>query len=400
MNKLLFLFILLALLLGKAYAQPDTYRIEKLSKPEKLLLTVPANRLFERVEKNFLRLSVAEDLVDLDTHPVITGYLRAYQNHYPVTISPDIIWLLICQGFAHHVVENAEQLRPLFVDFDGKKTLSVIREVNGGLPAFPWETVFPDFVKQIAGFTGQEVVDHLSADFSTTTPTALIASQITIMESMKAFFNYKVMMIGCGIPEVTIEGTVADWEKIGKRLDAFTKYGLDWWVSELKPVIQKIVDTKKGKFDKHFWMNMIKYHKTGFYGTYDGIDGWFLKFYPYLEDRSLPPPKLVPDAKDTAHKTVTSNTRQAAGITLVPISNTVRMVRSTFKEIKSIQVLPKEISHVPFIFEIQDGAGKVVTTYNMEFWAGFFGVKQDKTTYSVKPEIGWAVNLLEEKKRE
>ena len=333
----------------------ETYKIEELSSPEKLLPTVPSDYLFGRVDKNFLELSVANELVDLGTQPVITGYLRAYQNHYPVTISPDIAWLLICQGFSRHVNNNSEALRHRFVDFEGQETLIVERNMSGteGLAVFPWETVFPEFVQQIAGFTGKELIENLSADFTTTTPASLIAGQITIMESMKEFFKYKVVMIGCGIPEVTIEGTVEDWEKIFNRLDYLSQYELDWWTSELKPVIQKIIDTKKGTFDRDFWMNMIKYHETGFYGSYDGVDGWFLKFYPYKRDGK----------------------------------------RSDFKEIKGIGVLPSELANVPFVFEVQDETRNVVVTYNMEFWAGFMGVTQDRNTFSIKPEIGWAVNI-------
>ena len=30
----------------------------------------------------------------------------------------------------------------------------------------------------------------------------------------------------------------------------------------------------------------------------------------------------------------------------------------------------------------------------MEFWSGFMGLKQNEKTFNLKPEIGWAVNLL------
>ena len=355
----LLLFILLHT--GATYGQSNTYRIEELSKPEKLLPTVSPENLFKTIDKKFLKLSVTGEVVDLGNRPVITGYLRAYQNHYPITISPDIIWLLICQGFSQHVNSNPEALRSMLVNFDSKKELVVTRNMVGtaGLSVFPWETVFPDFVKQITAYTGKELTESLVPAFSTTTPASRIAGQITIMESVKKFFNYKVIMVGCGIPEVTIEGSVEDWEKINKRLDYLSKYDLKWWTSELKPLIQKIIDTRRGKLDKSFWMNMVKYHKTGLYGSYDGIDGWLLKFYPYQERNG-----------------------EGNGLT-----------RSDFKEIKYIGLLPKEIASVPFIFEVQNGLAMTTASYKMEFWAGFMGVKQDKETFNIKPEIGWAVNM-------
>ncbi|MEJ2881600.1 DUF4419 domain-containing protein [Pedobacter sp. GR22-6] len=393
MTKLNLLFLLLILSVEGLFAQSKTYHIEDLTKPEKLLPTVHASRLFDNVDKNFLKLSVSESLVDLGTRPVITGYLRAYQNHYPVTISPDIAWLLICQGFSHHINQNPEKLRSKFVNFEGKKMLTVQRDMKGteGLAVFPWETVFPEFAQQIACYTGQKLIDNLSADFTTSTPTSVIAGQITIMESMKEFFNYKVIMMGCGIPDVTVEGTVKDWEKILTRLDYLADYELEWWTSELKPVIQKIIDTKKGKLDKDFWMNMVKYHKTGVYGSYDGIDGWLLKFYPYLEG-GAPPMKAAAATAGSSEALVN-----------FPVANTddpgwksrpIYLRRSDFKEIKSVGLLPKEIANVPFLFEVQSGDQKIVATYRMEFWAGFMGVKQDPKSFNVKPEIGWAVNKL------
>jgi hypothetical protein len=53
--------------------------------------------------------------------PLLNGFYTAHNNHYPIRIKPDDIWLLIVQGFSNHVNANAEELRKLFVDFDGKK---------------------------------------------------------------------------------------------------------------------------------------------------------------------------------------------------------------------------------------------------------------------------------------
>lgn len=106
-----------------------TYQIEKLEKPNKLIKTVAPENLLSSYKKNFLCLSVTEKLVEKGTHPVLSGFLQAYQEHRPVTISPDMVWLLICQGFAQHVNNNAEALQEKFVDFTGQKELVVKREV-------------------------------------------------------------------------------------------------------------------------------------------------------------------------------------------------------------------------------------------------------------------------------
>ena len=57
--------------------------------------------------------------------PVLNGFYTAHTNHYPIRIKPDDIWLLIVQAFSHHVNNNSEELRNMFVNFDGKKELIV-----------------------------------------------------------------------------------------------------------------------------------------------------------------------------------------------------------------------------------------------------------------------------------
>lgn len=354
MNKIILFTLCASLVFPALNAQKaDTYQIEKVEKAQDLLDTKSPGHFLEGLEgKEFVKFSLTDPLVDKGMHPVIAGYLQAYQEHRPITISPDIVWLLICQGFAQHVNLNAEELRQKFVDFKGQKMLAVVRYVPEGttLQTFPWETVFPEFVEKVKEHVGAELTGTLTADFTTTTPASLLASQITVMDAMKNYFKYKVTMIGCGIPEVTIEGSLDDWKKIMKRLDVIEKYELEWWIKELRPVIQKIINAKSGKFDPKFWMGMIRFHEKGLYGSLVDIDGWFLKFYPYLSDGE----------------------------------------RSGMKKIKGISELPKELVSVPFEFE-NKGTGEVL---KMEFWAGFFGLSQDSKTLSLKPEIGWAVNVV------
>jgi hypothetical protein len=80
-------------------------------------------------------------------------------------------WLLISQGFARHVNANPEAMRDYFVDFTGKTTLVVVSDsVPLYAPADMWETVSPKFVDQLSENTKGNLIDVLSADFSTTTP--------------------------------------------------------------------------------------------------------------------------------------------------------------------------------------------------------------------------------------
>ena len=51
--------------------------------------------------------------------------VRAYAEHRPLVLSPDMIWVLISQGFARYVNAHPEQLRDQLVNHSGKMDLVV-----------------------------------------------------------------------------------------------------------------------------------------------------------------------------------------------------------------------------------------------------------------------------------
>jgi len=57
-------------------------------------------------------------------HPLVDAVHVAFSGHRPLTLSPDSIWLVIAQGFGHHVAENAEVLRHRLVSHQGRRGLS------------------------------------------------------------------------------------------------------------------------------------------------------------------------------------------------------------------------------------------------------------------------------------
>ena len=69
---------------------------------------------------------INQKLAYLDSNvPVLDGFYTAYTNHYPIRIKPDDIWLLIVQAFSYHVNSNSEQLRKYFINFEGKKDITI-----------------------------------------------------------------------------------------------------------------------------------------------------------------------------------------------------------------------------------------------------------------------------------
>ena len=75
--------------------------------------------------------------------------VRAYAEHRPLALSPDMIWVLISQGFARYVNAHAEELRDQFVDHDGKIHLVVKSEKDLLSEDVDWAHIMSDFTGQI-----------------------------------------------------------------------------------------------------------------------------------------------------------------------------------------------------------------------------------------------------------
>lgn len=380
-NSLILLLICMPLMI---YSQKGiTFKVEDLKKPDQLLKLNSYGDIYKKMiisdvshteysidivnigyPYNIVAKSHAPDsLVNFGYHPFFNGMYQAYADHRPFVLSPDMIWLLISQGFARHVNNNSEELRKYFVDFDGKITL-IVKTDNIRLdnPRSPWESVFPEFTKQIGAHTGVDFVNALTCDFSTTTAVSKVASEITIMEATKPYFKFIVIYVICGIPEITLEGTPEDWQKVLDKARYLRKYKLDWWIDELEPLLEKFVSASKGDIDKEFWRNMFKYHTEDTYGAPTIIDGWIVKFFPYDKEGK----------------------------------------RNKLKEIINRDNLPNEIVKVDLEYIKMDGGKEEITP--LELWAGFVGLQQNSRTFSLKPEIGWMIrkkdadnNTLKEK---
>lgn len=368
MRKLL--FCLLTLCCSSTFAQTGTtFKVEELSKPEKLLPMESHENIYRwlmmadndspsaEFEKNIrktpfdvIALSDAPDsLVSFRYNSFFQGMFKAYSDHRPFVLSPDMIWLLISQGFAHHINANSELIRNLIVDFSGKQSLIIRSDKRVNDPTLSWEEVFSQFSDQISKNVSNDLVETLTCNFSTTTPLEKIASQITIMEATKSYFEFIMMIVACGIPEITLEGTPEDWEKVLKKARGLKLYQLDWWILELEPVLEEFVKASKGDVDQEFWRNMFKCHQPKGCGAPATIDGWIIKFFPYDKEGK----------------------------------------RNDLKKIVGRDKLPNEIVKVDMKYlEVYNDT---VIEIPLELWSGFIGLEQNIDNFALRPQIGWMI---------
>ena len=215
--------------------------------------------------------------------PLANAFLAAvhaaFSNHYPLVLSPDVIWICIAQGMAQHINANPEKLRRRFVSHEGKETLTVKNDFKKGSPANPWPEAFDQFSQEIKMHIGGEMHDLLTPNFTTTGPVERAAAQIVLMDCFKQYFCYRMVCI-CGIPEITLKGSVEDWKLLREKAVSLAAYDLEWWIDALRPILDQFVAAASGQVDKPFWSSIYKLKKA--YGR-DVINGWVVTLFPYLQ---------------------------------------------------------------------------------------------------------------------
>ena len=285
--------------------------------------------------------------------------VKAYAEHKSITLSPDMMWLLISQGFARYVNAHSEELRSQLVYHEGKQDLAVETKDDLLSSEADWGKLMNNFSKEIERHTKGEVAQVLAADFSTTTPVERIASQITLMESMKSYFDYLAVRLGCGIPSVTLQGTPDDWRAVLSKTQKLGQYGLSEWTQSLEPILNEFIKTAEGKPNQRFWQEMVKKQRVDGLATVRPcsgdrptmLDGWILKFFP------------------------------------TEYGNTLDMVPHT-------KSMPAEFVRVDFKYRIIEPlSGAIMSETPMELMSGFIGALDDEKANMLIPQIGWLVRV-------
>lgn len=224
----------------------------------------------------------------------VRAAINAYNEHCPLTIRPDDVWLAIVTQFAFYVLGHPEELRSKFVKHEGQKELTVTMVASSR-----YSVSIDEMCALFEQAIGRELTDDISAwilpEFSTTTSVDRTVARFALMGTMKKYFSYKVLLM-CGLPQVTLEGTVNDWIAVrakAERLLAFElpdkKYMSDW-LALLTPVLDNFVATaaldpvaandlssKSPSLDRlRSWWNRISHYHGGSGVNY--VSGWITVF--------------------------------------------------------------------------------------------------------------------------
>ena len=302
----------------------------------------------------------ADDLYDIGEDVLFQMLLKAWCQHRPVVLTPDAIWLVICQQFSHIVNENPDRYRSVLVSHQGKKELRV--ESDDLFSEQPdWDGLISGFTAEIDKYTNNGLATTLVADFSTTGRDERIASEVTLMDVVKPYFEYTAVYAVCGIPSITLTGTPDDWRKVLAKTRALETFGMGWWTSDLVPVLEEFVKAAEGRPDYWFWKDIVNKTRPK---TIQGpvcskrqpkltkFDGWFLKFFPYDNKGKTP------------------------------------------RKVDITQTMLPETVVVPFKYQVVTTDGVVLEETPLELVAGIVGVHEDPENYTLTPRIGWFVRTV------
>jgi Domain of unknown function (DUF4419) len=229
-----------------------------------------------------------------------------------------------------------------------------------------------EFSSQIQQATDPVLYETLICDFSTTSAAIRIASEVALMDTFSSYFTYRLRCV-CGIPKITITGTPEDWRRILARVEVLETYGLEWWVSRLRPILSEFVLAADQNPSLEFWKAIYK--PVNAYGD-EVVTGWLTDLFPYLGD-----------APGRRRNHVFEHDRHEWAL---PIDHGVETKNRPFSPSSAIGVrrasFPSGLSSAPVKVRLSDRS-----ELEVDLVAGFFAVEQNPADLSLSPVIGWSV---------
>ncbi|KAJ4359927.1 uncharacterized protein N0V89_000486 [Didymosphaeria variabile] len=308
------------------------------------------------------------------------GIVRAYQQDLHLVLRPDDVWQAVITQFSFYVVGHAEELRDKFVAHQGKKEI-VLKHAGGSPYAMQVDIVARKLTCLIEEqLVNKQIRNWIIPDFSTTTDNDIAVASMTMMATMKEYFNYRGNT-GCGFPSVTLLGERNDWANMRKRLDQLPGYGEQpaEWAKLLVPVFDRFVATFDRPNDealKTFWLTICHAERNGS-GSPDTFSGWMTAFVFWKTDGSR---NLLSGWRPPKHQMVAPQ-----------LSLDGQVYPRTLQE-----SIPQGVVEVPLV--VRDMASRVdLYTQLVAGSAGMSIVAEDENSTTVQPRSGWWMLFLRQK---
>ncbi|KAL7919443.1 hypothetical protein ACQKWADRAFT_323026 [Trichoderma austrokoningii] len=217
---------------------------------------------------------------------LVRGAIEAWGQHQGLVLRPDEVWFEILVQLNFYMTAHAEDVRHLFVDFDGRQEIQVWR--------LSWHDVIAAFGGEIQKRVKTDwLLDWITPGFTTTDEADGLTATVLMMGLMQHYFEFSGG-ITCGLPEVTLLGTRDDWAKLLGKLDRLQEWGEEPadYALRLRPILTRFVDTwdSPGSEDtKAFWKSIVRSQRLFSCGGPPEyrISGWITGFLHWTAEGSL-----------------------------------------------------------------------------------------------------------------
>lgn len=220
----------------------------------------------------------------------VRGAILGWANHQSLVLRPDAVWFEILAQLNFYMTKHAEDIRHLFVNFQGKEEI-VVKDIT-------WSNVIAAFATEIQKRVKTDwLLGWVTPGFSTSTRNDNMTATVLMMGLVQHYFEFTGGII-CGIPSVTLLGTKNDWVKLYKKLDHLADFGDEpkQFANNLKPILSRFVQTWDEPTTpavKSFWAQIVRANKIFTCGAgpmeFD-ISGWITGFLHWREDGTLVAP--------------------------------------------------------------------------------------------------------------
>ncbi|KAN0038524.1 hypothetical protein ACTA71_000702 [Dictyostelium dimigraforme] len=287
-------------------------KIEELFNKTKILKSSLENN---NNNNNEMEKENEEDLkIIIGFNSFIYSAWEAYNYHYHLVIRPDNIWMAIMSQFSFFINKHHKELREKFVhcfqeDSDGygdgqKKTLEVYMDFP--VLETPFEKLTSYMVDEICkNIKDPSIRDWIIPSFSTTTTSDKIIFSSVLMSTLKKDFIYKYGC-KCGLPKVTLLGTIDDWIQLKERTHRLKEFDnsemlMRKWVDNyLLEILDNFIESLNGNPNKTWWNQMIDYREQSGSSV---LSGWLSSFCLFQDDGTfednaeLHCPEFYPETK-------------------------------------------------------------------------------------------------------
>jgi len=191
-----------------------------------------------------------------------------------LTLGPDEVWVAIVTSLSRYINANSEKLRHLFVSHEGK--IELVASAGGNISTTNYDSLISQISDQIDKNTKGDLREWAECNFSTTTSLQKIVSKVVLMGAMQKYFDFKLELC-CGLPRVTLLGTIDDWNSILSRItkmESFEDETIQQWSKVLSFVMHNFVNAFQGRVDTYFWNRIA--HITGGGSGPRYLEGWIL----------------------------------------------------------------------------------------------------------------------------